>query len=65
VKGKKCKVKTNQRAESEIPITLSEHEKAYILKLYHQTDKNKTQTAKLLAVGINTLRRKLLNYSVD
>ncbi|MBW2165389.1 MAG: sigma-54-dependent Fis family transcriptional regulator, partial [Deltaproteobacteria bacterium] len=44
--------------------TLKEMEKAHILKAYEQTGKIKAQTAKLLSIGLNTLRRKLEVYGV-
>ena len=43
---------------------LEEVEKAHVLKVYEQTGRIKTQTAKLLSIGLNTLRRKLLAYGV-
>ena len=46
-------------------LPLGEIEKAHILKIYDQTNKNKTQTADLLKIGLNTLRRKLDSYGVD
>lgn len=45
--------------------TLAEAEKCHILKVYAQTGNNKTQSAKLLGIGLNTLRRKLRTYGVD
>jgi len=45
-------------------IPLSEVEKDYILKVYHQLDQNKSKAAELLGIGINTLRRKLSSYGV-
>jgi DNA-binding NtrC family response regulator len=45
--------------------TLAEAEKCHILRIYAQTDNNKTQTAKLLDIGLNTLRRKLKTYGVE
>jgi len=44
---------------------LSEIEKAHILRTYEQAQKNKAKTARLLGIGINTLRRKLTSYGVD
>lgn len=44
-------------------IPLAQIEKDHILKTY-QNIKNKTQTAKLLGIGLNTLRRKLREYGV-
>jgi DNA-binding NtrC family response regulator len=45
--------------------TLAEAEKCHILKVYEQTGTNKTQSAKLLGIGLNTLRRKLRSYGID
>jgi transcriptional regulator with PAS, ATPase and Fis domain len=44
---------------------LAHMEREYILKAYEQSGKNKLQTAKLLGIGLNTLRRKLSSYNVD
>jgi DNA-binding NtrC family response regulator len=44
---------------------LAEMEKACILKVYKQMDRNKIQTAKLLGIGLNTLRRRLRTYGVE
>ena len=44
--------------------TLAEAERCHILKVYEQTGSNKTQSAKLLGIGLNTLRRKLKTYGV-
>jgi len=47
------------------PITsLADVEKKHILNAYHQTRKNKSLTAELLGIGVNTLRRKLKSYGV-
>ena len=43
---------------------LAEVEKDHILKAYKQTRENKSKTAKLLGIGLNTLRRKLSSYGV-
>jgi DNA-binding NtrC family response regulator len=40
-------------------------EKDHILKAYDATSKNKVQTARILGIGLNTLRRKLESYGVD
>jgi len=50
---------------SQTVLPLAEVEKRHILDVYHQTGKNKLQTAHLLDVGLNTLRRKLKLYGVD
>lgn len=46
-------------------VPLEEIEKDHILKVYDQTSKNKLQTAKLLGIGLNTLRRKLNSYGIE
>ena len=43
---------------------LAEIEKRHILRAYAQTGRNKSQTARLLGIGLNTLRRKLKSYGV-
>jgi len=47
-------------AQSILP--LEEVEKTHILHAYNQLDRNKSQTAKALGIGLNTLRRKLASY---
>ena len=46
-------------------ISLSENEKAHILNTYRQTAENKSRTARLLGISINTLRRKLESYAIE
>jgi len=46
-------------------LPLKEVEKAHIIKVYNATDNNKSGTAKLLGIGLNTLRRKLQSYGID
>lgn len=53
------------RREDPELATLAEAEKCHILKVYAGTGNNKTQSAKLLGIGLNTLRRKLRTYGVD
>jgi transcriptional regulator with PAS, ATPase and Fis domain len=43
---------------------LAEVEKEYILNVYNTLDQNKSQAAKALDIGLNTLRRKLASYGV-
>ena len=45
-------------------VTLSMVEKNHIIKAYDQTGKNKSQTARILGIGLNTLRRKLKSYGI-
>jgi two-component system response regulator AtoC len=46
-------------------IPLAEVEHKHILTAYNQSDKNKSLTAELLGIGVNTLRRKLKSYGVE
>jgi len=46
-------------------VPFSEVEKEYILKVYNQMGRNKSQTAKLLGIGLNTLRRKLRAHGLE
>jgi two-component system response regulator AtoC len=43
---------------------LEQVERAYILRAYEHTGRNKSQTARLLDIGLNTLRRRLESYGV-
>lgn len=49
----------------EAAVSLSENEKAHILNIYHQTAENKSRTARLLGISLNTLRRKLESYAIE
>jgi two-component system response regulator AtoC len=42
--------------------TLAELEKSHILRVYRMTGQNKAETARVLDIGVNTLRRKLESY---
>jgi transcriptional regulator of acetoin/glycerol metabolism len=46
-------------------ISLSETEKSHILRVYNETGGNKMKTARLLGIGLNTLRRKLTSYGIS
>src|SRR5512136_851106 len=46
-------------------VPLADAERAHILLAYEETVHNKLRTAKLLGIGLNTLRRKLASYGVD
>ncbi len=50
---------------SKTVIPFSEMEKEYILKVYDQMERNKSRTANLLGIGLNTLRRKLRAYGLE
>ena len=45
--------------------TLAQKERSYILNVYRQTGNNKSQTARLLGIALNTLRKKLKSYEVE
>jgi len=44
---------------------LAEVEKEHILNVYQMLDQNKSQAAKALGIGLNTLRRKLASYGIE
>jgi transcriptional regulator with PAS, ATPase and Fis domain len=49
-----------------LPIApLKEIEKICIIRAYEQMDRNKIQTARLLGIGLNTLRRRLTSYGIE
>lgn len=48
-----------------IETPLCKVEKDHIINTYNATGRNKTQTAMILKVGINTLRRKLVSYGLE
>jgi DNA-binding NtrC family response regulator len=57
--------KRDSQAQTGQIAPLEEVEKTHVLRAYEDTGKNKAQTAKLLAIGLNTLRRKLAAYGVE
>jgi two-component system response regulator AtoC len=62
----------NQKPRAAVPpdddldagLSLADVEKTYLLKVYRQLNQNKSQTARRLGIGLNTLRRKLKDYEV-
>ena len=64
LRKRKPVARSYSQKESSSIAPLEEVEKAHVLKAYEQTGRIKTQTAKLLAIGLNTLRRKLNAYGV-
>ncbi|KJS30814.1 MAG: hypothetical protein VR64_14295 [Desulfatitalea sp. BRH_c12] len=44
---------------------LADVEQEYIMSVYNRLNQNKSQTAKVLNIGLNTLRRKLATYGID
>ena len=53
-----------QQARNQPIPTLAELEKTHIINVYHMNDNNKAESARILGIGINTLRRKLKAYGV-
>ena len=51
--------------EGNTTLPLAEVEKRHILNVYHQSGANKSQTARLLGIGLNTLRRRLRRYGTQ
>lgn len=45
--------------------TLAELEKAHIISVYRMMNNNKAESARVLGIGINTLRRKLKSYGIN
>ncbi len=60
---KECKDNNAILGETTIK-RLAEVEKEHILNAYKQSGENKSKTARLLGIGLNTLRRKLAGYDV-
>lgn len=52
------------RMEGQPTSTLAEVEREHILCTYQQTGHNKSKAARVLGIGLNTLRRKLSTYNV-
>jgi DNA-binding NtrC family response regulator len=51
-----------EASSSNTIIPLETVQKTHILKVYQQLNHNKSQTARALGIGLNTLRRKLASY---
>ena len=64
IQKQKPKMKTKHGPETAPVLSLEQMEKSYILNVYNQTGKNKSQTARLLDIALNTLRKKLKIYGV-
>jgi DNA-binding NtrC family response regulator len=60
------KISTAEHHSASEPLTsLVQAEKNHILKVYYQMDRNKSKTAKVLGIALNTLRRKIESYGVE
>lgn len=53
-----------QPVEPKTMVPLAQVEKSHILNVYNHLNRNKSKTARLLGIGLNTLRRKLNSYGV-
>jgi len=62
---KRATMKYSAGADKDRMPTLPEVEKSHILSVYEQTGRNKVRTAKILDIGLNTLRRKLVSYDLE
>ncbi len=51
--------------KTEPVVSLAQMEKSYIVNVYRQTGNNKSQTARLLGIALNTLRNKLESYNIS
>jgi DNA-binding NtrC family response regulator len=65
LKKRKSNLKNRHQVKFDHNASLSEVEKIHTLNIYNQTGHNKSQTARILGVGLNTLRRKLKTYGRD
>ena len=52
------------RTTSDDIAPLAQIEKSHIIRAYKLTGRNKSQTARILGIGLNTLRRKLKSYGM-
>jgi DNA-binding NtrC family response regulator len=53
-----------QNGPDEPMAPLAQVERSHILKVYKHTNQNKSKTARILGIGLNTLRRKLKSYGL-
>ena len=54
-----------QQVESGVIAPLAQVEREHILNAYRRLNGNKSQTARVLDIGLNTLRRKLKSYDMN
>ena len=55
----------SQQVNSGIIAPLAQVERDHILEAYRRLNGNKSQTARVLGIGLNTLRRKLKSYNIN
>lgn len=64
IRKEKPKKKQDHQPGTEPVVSLAQMERYHILKVYGQTGNNKSRTARLLEIALNTLRKKLKSYGV-
>jgi two-component system, NtrC family, response regulator AtoC len=65
IREQKTKKAPVRQPGAEPVVSLAQMEKSHILKVYRQTGNNKSQTARLLGIALNTLRKKLEIYGAE
>jgi DNA-binding NtrC family response regulator len=65
LKQRKSISKCLTHSVSENIAPLAQIEKSHIIDVYKRTGRNKSRSAKLLGIGLNTLRRKLRSYDIE
>jgi transcriptional regulator with PAS, ATPase and Fis domain len=65
LKQRKSISKCLTHSTSEKIAPLAQIEKSHIIDVYKRTGENKSQSARLLGIGLNTLRRKLRSYGIE
>ena len=65
LKQRKSISKCLTHSASEKIAPLAQIEKSHIIHVYKRTGRNKSRSAKLLGIGLNTLRRKLRSYDIE
>jgi len=65
LKKRKLMSRCRKDSDSASIASLAQIEKSHIVKVYRHTGRNKSQTARLLGIGLNTLRRKLRSYGIE
>jgi DNA-binding NtrC family response regulator len=65
LKQRKFSSKCLTHSASENIAPLAQIEKSHIIDVYKRTGRNKSRSAKLLGIGLNTLRRKLKTYGIS
>ncbi len=59
------RVRRTEAPAGNAPVCLAEVERRHILNVYRQTGENKSRAARLLGIGLNTLRRRLKAYGIE